>query len=351
MVAINLAIMGKLEEKITEFTFRNKASFGIGKDKRKIAYTMAIDVEIQSVDYNLYENSKANPPIQFYGYCVLVFQDETRLEIPIHHPRQRLYYAVQDEAFRQWRQVVEFYQGYILRRQTDITLGLILAAFDIPPVEIEAEIAELNWIELPLREIYIKCQANTQFKVIYSAWNPITFTDPLTGEFNTGESKQIDGDKDDGLPKDGINPKRNSSEEPFAGNLPVSSYSDIANSGFYQIDDSRINNVNPDNLIQPTYYLRFNLAQLSNGDGDAYVGEVSAVCQSDSVLNVTINPQINYLNTSCGSRPYQAYRIQASGTSMDINVNMLQGTAVVGEVIQGVPSSPPPTLILRYACQ
>ena len=240
--------MGKLNENIQLLTFRNKASFGIRKDLRKKAYTMAIDVVIKSVDYNLYENSKANPSIQFYGYCVLVFQDMTSLEIPIHFPRQRLYYAIQGEAFRQWRGFVNYYEQYLLHRQNAITLGLILAAFEIPPVEIDSELARTQWIELPLREVYIKCQKNTQFQIEYTAWEPVEFIDPISGLPNNGESNQEDGDKDGGLPKDGIQPARNSPSNPFGNNPPPSSIQELGQKGFDTLDESKLGDVDPDNF-------------------------------------------------------------------------------------------------------
>jgi len=247
MVDVNLSLMGKVEENNQLLTFRNKASFAIRKVLRKKAYTMAIDIVIKSVDYNLYENSKANPSIQFYGYCVLVFQDMTSIEIPIHFPRQRLYYAIQHEAFRQWRGFVSYYEQYLLHRQTGISLGLILGAFDIPPLELAIEVAKSQWIELPLREVYIKCQNNTQFEIEYTAWEPVEFTDPISDEVNNGESNQEDGDKDDGLPEDGIQPRRNPPDNPFADNAPPSSIQELGQKGFDDIDESKLGDTDPSN--------------------------------------------------------------------------------------------------------
>jgi len=243
MVDVNLSLIGKVNENNQLLTFRNKASFAIRKVLRKKAYTMAIDIVIKSVDFNLYENSKANPSIQFYGYCVLVFQDMNSIEIPIHFPRQRLYYAIQHEAFRQWRGFVNYYEQYLLHRQTGISLGLILAAFEIPPLELETQLAKTQWVELPLREVYIKCQKNTQFEIEYTAWEPVEFVDPISGEINDGESNQEDGEKDDGLPKDGIQPKRNSPSNPFGDNPSPSSIQELGQKGFDELDDSKLGNI------------------------------------------------------------------------------------------------------------
>ena len=257
MVVVDLSLIGNLEEKIDSVTFRNKGAFKIAKSLREKSFTMAIDVIIESIDFNLYESSKSTPVTQFYGYCVLVFQDMTSLEIPIHFPRQRLYYAVQNEAFRQWRGYSDFYQEYFLHRQHDISIGLILAALEIPPIEIDYEINKTKWIELPLREVYIKCKANTQFKVEFTRWQPVPFTDPLTGGENDGTSGQEDGEKDDGLPKDGIEPKRNSPDNPFSGNKPISSIQEAGQNGLPLIDSSDINNPDSDNAMPQLAWLEF----------------------------------------------------------------------------------------------
>ena len=240
MTAIDLLPIGKMEESISTGVFRNKAHIEILKERRKIGFTSAVDIIIDSIDYNLYENGKLTPPIQFYGYAVLVFQDCLSLEIPIKFPRQRIYYAVQHEAIRQWRQWVEFYTEYQLHRKNDLSLALLMGIFEVPYEEFTPEIKDNEWIELPLREVHVRCQNNTQFKIEHTQWQPIKFNDPFTGIELTGESKQEDGDKDEGLPANGIQASRNPPSNPFGGNVPVSGAEDLGYQGLGLLSDDNL---------------------------------------------------------------------------------------------------------------
>lgn len=223
MVAIDLVPIGRLEERIDTLTFRNQAFVKILKTLRERTFSLGVDIIIRSIDFNLQEDSKTAPPLQFYGYATLVFQDCLSVEIPIRFPRQRIYFDRQWEALRQWRQWVEFYQEYQLHRENDRSLASIMGALSVPYEEFLPEIKENEWIELPLREVLFKGVKNCQFELEFSRWIPISFVDPLTGLTIDGTSNQLDGDKDDGLPKEGIQPKRNPSSSPFSGNPPVTS--------------------------------------------------------------------------------------------------------------------------------
>jgi len=249
MATINLSVIAKMREVITTLIFRNKASVGIRKIKREKAYTQAVDIIITSIAYNLSENFKAEPPIQFYGYAVLVMQDCTEISIPIVSPRQRLYYGVQHEAIRQWRHWIEFYQLYQLHRFNDISLASIMGALEIPYTENLPEIKENEWIELPIREVYVKLQDKTQFELEFTQWEPIPFTDPIHGVEIDGKSNQADGDKDNGLPKDGIQPKKNAPNSPFNQNPPPSSIQNAGQNGFDLLDSSKLGDSDPDNSV------------------------------------------------------------------------------------------------------
>lgn len=247
-IEINLAPIGKLEEIIKPLVFRDKVDFEISKNLREKAYTMALDVVINTTAASLYQSGKSSPPTQFYGYAVLVFQDMLSLEIPIHFPRQRLYYAVQEEAIRQWRHWIEFYQNYQLHRQSKADIDLIAASFDIPLVEYQLELAKNAWIELPLREVHIKLLDGTQATIEYIQYSPVLFSDPITGADIDGKSSQPDGDKDKGLPRDGIQPYMQSPDSPFLNNPPVTSVAQALASGLPLISDSNLSSVNPDNI-------------------------------------------------------------------------------------------------------
>ena len=232
MVAIDLIEYSNIEEKIETLTFRNSAYVKILKTLRETSFSLGVDIIIRSIDYNLQEDSKTEPPLQFYGFATLVFQDCLSVEIPIRFPRQRIYYDRQWEAFRQWRHWIEFYQQYQFHRKNDISLASIMGALEIPYEELESETREIQWIELPLREVLFKGRRNCQFELEFTRWQPIPFVDPITGSTIGGESNQEDGDKDDGLPKDGSQPKQNSPSSPFAGNPPPTSIQEAGQKGF-----------------------------------------------------------------------------------------------------------------------
>jgi len=232
MVAIDLLEYSNIEEKIDTLTFRNSAYVKILKTLREKSFSLGVDIIIRSIDYNLQEDSKTEPPLQFYGFATLVFQDCLSVEIPIRFPRQRIYYDRQWEAFRQWRHWIEFYQQYQYHRKNDISLASIMGALEIPYQELEGETRENQWIELPLREVIFKGKRNCQFELEFTRWQPIPFVDPITGAAIDGKSKQQDGDKDDGLPKDGIQPKKNSPSSPFAQNPSPTSIQEAGQKGF-----------------------------------------------------------------------------------------------------------------------
>jgi len=107
-----------------------------------------------------------------------------------------------------------------------------MGALEIPYQELEGETRENQWIELPLREVIFKGKRNCQFELEFTRWQPIPFVDPITGAAIDGKSKQQDGDKDDGLPKDGIQPKKNSPSSPFAQNPSPTSIQEAGQKGF-----------------------------------------------------------------------------------------------------------------------
>lgn len=222
---------GKAEEVSNSFRFRNSGQIRIPKSKREIAFIQSVDIQIESIDFNLYENSKANPPIQFYGYATLAFQDALALEIPIRFPRQRIHYDRNWEAERQWETEARFWDHWQLHRWNEIKILEIQGALGIEDiVDFTPQFRGVSYTELPLREVYIKLQSNSQFELIYTQYQPIPYEDPF-GNLREGKSGQIDGDKDFGLPEEGIQPRRNSPSNPFANNLPETPPS--VESGFF----------------------------------------------------------------------------------------------------------------------
>lgn len=243
---IDLTGAGNIQQTISTMTFRNEAHIEIKKEKREIAFSMAVDVFIDSVDFNVYESSKMNPPIQFYGYVLLVFQDALSLEIPIRYPRQRIWEQWQWEAFRQWRSRIELISLITPLISINTNLLQLGLAQNIELTTLDYSFKEESWVELTLREIHVKTLANTQFRIEYSQQEPIPYIDPILGQEITGKSNQEDGVKDQGLPEN-IQPKRNPIDDPFAGNDPPSDAADLNQNGF---TESGFNNPNPTPLIR-----------------------------------------------------------------------------------------------------
>lgn len=213
--------VGKLIEVIDTFSFREDGTISIPKSKREKAYQQSVDIIVQSVSYPQYKNGKGLPSISFYGYAVLVFQDCLSLEIPIHYPRQRIWFDRQWQAQQSWQNEVKFWENYQFHRKNDISLASIMGALEIPYNEIDFYFKDMAFVELPLREVYVKLLSHSQFQIEYTQIEPVPYNDPFDNE-RDGKSNQVDGDKDAGLPKDGIQPSENPSDDPYQGNLPES---------------------------------------------------------------------------------------------------------------------------------
>lgn len=226
--------VGKLIEVIDTFSFREDGTISIPKSKREKAYQQSVDIIVQSVSYPQYKNGKGLPSISFYGYAVLVFQDCLSLEIPIHYPRQRIWFDRQWQAQQSWQDEVKFWENYQFHRKNDISLASIMGALEIPYNEIDFYFKDMAFVELPLREVYIKLLSHSQFQIEYTQIEPVPYDDPF-GNTRDGKSGQEDGDKDAGLPKEGIQPSENPSDDPYQGNPPLSVPS--FESGFSNIND------------------------------------------------------------------------------------------------------------------
>jgi hypothetical protein len=215
-----LSSIGNLIERIDVFTFRNVGGVRIPKSRRKLAYHMSVDIIIESIDWNLYESDKSIPKTQFYGYATLVLNDCLTQPIPLTFPRTRIYYDWQWQAFCSWQDELLFWQNYQFHRKNDNSLALIMGSLGIDYEELEPILKPFSFKELPLREVRVKCPSNTQFRIEYVQMEPVPYTDRF-GNVRDGSSQQEDGDKDNGLPPDGIQPKRNDPSNPFGGNKPA----------------------------------------------------------------------------------------------------------------------------------
>lgn len=214
------------EEEIAEFSFRENSAIKIPKSVRKVAMSLQLDIQITSTDGNDYLNDKSNPSYGFYGYAVLVFRDHADIEIPIHQPRQRLYYGTSPDGYNNWvscfvAQIAREDQKKLLISLSSISEGVGLSPstmYSIPPC-----IPFFGFEEIPLREVYIKTRFGTRFDLEISHW----FARPQIGQTDcdyTPESQKNDGDKDDGLPPNGVQPqKAPNASSPYSGFEPPSS--------------------------------------------------------------------------------------------------------------------------------
>lgn len=237
-----------LVEDIQRFTYRNQAAIRIPKEWRERAWIQEVDIKISSIAREEFLNFRSNPANGFYGYAILVMRDHCEIEVPISLPRQRLYYGVVYDAFTNYYQL---YYNYVTSRQLKfiaenllVPIGqqLGLQVTSAPP---ECPVQPL-WIELPLREIYIKCPNGTQFDVEFSRRRLV---EPLVlGNCSyDGKSGMEDGVKDSGLPPNGIAPNRaNDPANPFDGLRPATPIEELGE--WFNNKGDTLNNVDPTNL-------------------------------------------------------------------------------------------------------
>lgn len=326
---------GLLDEFVDKFTFRNEGEFKIPKEKRELAYIQYLDIIVESKDFTLYENFKAKPPIQFYGYCVLVFQDCASLEIPIKFPRQRLFEFWNWEALRQWNELAVFWEHWQYYRRLELELAAIKSALEIPnAVEYTDDFGDTKFKEGTLLEVYVKLQSNSQFRMEYIQWQPREYVDPL-GNTRSGKSNQSDSEKDTGLPKNGIQPINNTPQNPFGATPPSSGIPTLEN-GFF-IDSSNLGNENTEGLVnrpatetEAGWY--FELSYLIYGDesGKPFAEFIRRGCQEDSQLIVgspSAPITITANGGSCtGFLTFRAFSISVTGSSYARVLNVPRGS-------------------------
>jgi hypothetical protein len=191
-------------------------SFGSNK-----AYHLAVDVIIESVVTRIYRNYKSLPYSGFYGYASLVMRDSLLRKIPLEFGRNRIFEQRIPEAFQSW-QSLAFYLNTEREYLFDILSFITNSGTITIPQLCSAPPFPVSFLEIGLKEIYVKTLALSQFRIELSWTEPKKFTDDCGNEL-TGESQEEpdpDG-KDDGLP-DGSQPKKNETSNPWDGNSPPS---------------------------------------------------------------------------------------------------------------------------------
>jgi hypothetical protein len=239
------------QEEIKTIVFRQDDGITIPKSVREAAFELSIDVIVRSITKEPYKNYECSPPESFYGNATLVFQDCLELKVPLKFPRQRIYYGRVPEAFEQWNALINFEyhrSAYLdLICGTIVNLGIALG-FEVGlPTEC-CSLPQPTWRELPIREAYVNVAPGTQYEIEISWLYPVAFSD-FCGTFYEGLSGQTDGDKDAGLPPNGIDPNiAENPSNPFAG-LPNAT-SDFEQGGFSNSKSANLGDRDPANEPQ-----------------------------------------------------------------------------------------------------
>lgn len=327
-----------LIEDIETFTYRNQASIRVPKEWRERAWIMEVDIKISSIKREEYLSFSSNPANGQYGYAVLVMRDYCEIEVPISLPRQRLYYGIVYDAFVNY---YSLYYSYITSRQLSFIsnnqlvpiaqqLGLSVS---IPPNQCPEQPL---WIELPLREIYVKCFDGTQFDVEFSRRRLV---EPLVlGECSyDGKSGMIDGGKDAGLPANGIAPnKAVDPNNPFDGLKPTTSIEDLGE--WFNNKGDVLNNVDPDNAPPPDgaatpdregWYLeiRWNIVDQSNCQTRNVILYRGIPRPEDSFLDVSLD-RIN-TGLGCPSNPAPVYIVKVVAEDGTILHNLFNNHTIL----------------------
>ena len=197
------------QEEIKTITFQGDDEITIPKIVREQAYQLAIDVIIRSIPRETYKNYTVNPAESFFGNAVIVSQDAVSERIPIKFPRQRVYEGRVPEAFQMWNDLVNFEYHRSLARDlcagTTVNLGVALG-FEVGLPTLCCSLPPIAWRELSVREVFFAMPYGTQYEVEISWIRPVAFSD-FCGTLHEGNSGQVDGDKDTGLPSEGSFPR------------------------------------------------------------------------------------------------------------------------------------------------
>jgi len=242
---------GKYTYNRTLLKFRNKASIKLPKSgdfatlARDKCYKIAIDVIIESVTKPEYRNFQTTPYHGFYGYATLVMRDCIAPKIQLQFGRNRIFEQRIVEAFQGWNELAFYLQT--TKKFLEL-LANTLRSGESPSITNICDLNEafsISWSEIDLREVYVLCPENTQFKIELSWVSPEKFTDDC-GQEQEGDSKEPDDPhKDSGLPENGTQPKKNDASDPFGGNTPFSPLS--ADSPYFNPKGDNLNDSNPDN--------------------------------------------------------------------------------------------------------
>lgn len=246
-----------LGEHIIDYTFRENGAIFIPKAYRKRAVIMQVDIKVVSVARELYLNYESSPAEGYYGYATLVMRDFCLPPIQISQPRQTLYYARLENAIVNWAAYIAQIRAQENFKGIESLICTVIgqlggACVDNPCVPLAIPV----WEEIPLREVYVNCHYGTQFEIELSYIDMNDVIDNC-GNYVRAESGWSDGDKDNGLPPDGVAPSKAADpNNPYIGLPPVSTTDELG-----VLPPSKQNNLddtNPGNLPSEEREYRIN---------------------------------------------------------------------------------------------
>lgn len=351
---------GRYLYNIERLRFRNKASIKLPKSgdfatlNRETCYKIAVDIVIESITKPDFRNFKTTPDHGFYGYATLIMRDCIAPKIQLEFGRNRIFEQRIVEAFDGWNSLAFYLQT------TKRFLELLANSLRVgdPPSSL-VNLCDINafsvaWSEIDLREIYVNCTEDTQFRIELSWIAPEKFTDDC-GKEQDGKSKEPDdAEKDDGLPPDGTQPKKNNPSQPFAGNNPVSPLG--SNSPYYNPKGDLLNQSNPDNAVPlGEFYLEIPyFSAFGNGDAFSQVLIIPVPRLANGELALFFVSQTNlrqFGSGSCPSKQIVTYTLGWSDGSVIGDSNWINGYTWAGEIKPyPLPSPFPSSTIVNGFC-
>lgn len=328
-----------IEEIIEIFTFDDTDTIKLPKAVREVAFSLAVDIEIVSVKQETYKNFKSSPANSFYGYATLTQRDYNDIIIPLEQPRQRIYYHKNEMAHTSWHNLYLFLLEIEDKRYLyDDRLTLIdnELGIDSSPVNIICPVKPI-WEETTLREIYIKCEKGTRFKIELSYWQAKPME--VGGCVYDGKSGIIDGDKDNGLPATGSQPQvAPNPNNPFGGLPPKSSPSELGQFLNLKLpfnDDSNTANEIDDIPATTTtegYFAELAFLAYGSDSGKPFAVFERIPCSRNSQLLVGQPSAIQtQFGTECnGNFRFKTFLVGITATSYSLPFNIPVGSETFG---------------------
>lgn len=313
-----------LGEHIIDYTFRENGAIFIPKAYRKRAVIMQVDIKIVSQLRERYLNYESSPADGYYGYATLVIRDFCLPPIKLSQPRQTVYRERLDDAIVNWKSYIDQIriQENFLGVESlicEVIGQLNGSCAEKPCVPLVAPV----WEEIPLREVYVNTHYGTQFQIELSYIDMNDVVDNC-GNYVRAESGWDDGDKDDGLPPNGVFPARPSDlNNPYDGLPPVSGTEVLG--VLPPGKQNNLNDVNGDNVTSWYFEIIYDYNSVGN-NCQLRRAHIFLDCQRYSVLGQTLS---NTVGNVCDRDVF------------NLSVTVDGNTVLTEEVVNFVSLSPP----------